>query len=73
MSAFLSLYPLTFPEASIDFCIRPCEALEVEVQALKHLGVPNPSGYLAAVDFSWDETTKRYLEGIFTSEGGLSL
>ncbi|MFA0738782.1 MAG: hypothetical protein LKKZDAJK_001899 [Candidatus Fervidibacter sp.] len=63
LTAFLRLYPSAFPEASIDFRIRPQEALQRGAQALQQLGAPDLSrGYIAAVDFHWSETAKRYLE-----------
>ncbi len=63
LTAFLRLYPSAFPEASIDFRIRHQEALQRGAQALQRLGAPDLSrGYIAAVDFYWNETAKRYLE-----------
>jgi hypothetical protein len=63
LTAFLRLYPSAFPEASIDFRIRHQEALRQGAQALQRLGAPDLSrGYIAAVDFVWSETAKRYLE-----------
>lgn len=60
---FLAFYPLAFPEASINFRIRPSEALERGRQAIQQLGGPDLSkGYISAVDFRWDESVKRYLE-----------
>lgn len=60
---FLVFYPLAFPEASINFRIRPSEALERGRQAIQQLGGPDLSkGYISAVDFRWDESVKRYLE-----------
>lgn len=62
LAIFVRFYPSAFPEASIDFRIRPFDALQIGEQALKRLGRPDFSGYRSAVSFGWSESSKRYLE-----------
>ncbi len=59
---FSRLYPLAFPEASIDFRIHHTEAIEIGAKALKELGAPDFSAHISSVAFGVDEEAKRFLE-----------